>query len=88
MQREKDKSLHTLGCASCPLAETKRGYSEIEKEAFSMTWACDKFKDCLVGFRIETYHKPLIPLFTRKPMADLTPHLHQLRLGIISAARV
>ncbi|XP_064470230.1 uncharacterized protein K02A2.6-like [Ornithodoros turicata] len=85
MQRQEDKSLRVVAYASKSLTEAEGGYSQIEKEALAVTWACEKFKDYVVGlkFHIETDHKPLISLFTRKPVDDLTPRLQRLRLRMM-----
>ncbi|MDD9361325.1 MAG: reverse transcriptase, partial [Anaplasma sp.] len=85
MQRQEDKSLRAVAYASKSLTEAEKGYSQIEKEALAITWACEKFKDYLIGlkFHVETDHKPLIPLFTRKPVDDLTPRLQRLRLRMM-----
>lgn len=85
LQRQEDKSLRAVAYASKSLTEAEKGYSQIEKEALAITWASDKFKDYLLGlkFHIETDHKPLIPLFTRKPVDDLTPRLQRLRLRMM-----
>ena len=52
--------------ASCSMSDTELCYSQIKKEALSTTWACDTFKDYLIGnhFCIETNHKSLVPLFS------------------------
>ena len=50
--------------ASRSMSDTELRYAQIEKEALATTWACDKFKDFLIGkhFCIETDHKPLVRL--------------------------
>ncbi|UYV64154.1 hypothetical protein LAZ67_2006790 [Cordylochernes scorpioides] len=65
--------------ASRTLTKTEQGYSQIEKEALAITWACERFKDLVVGktFLIETDHKPLVPIFTTKDLNDLTPRLQR-----------
>ena len=41
-------------------------YAQIEKEAYALSWACDRFSDYLLGmdFHIVTDHKPLVPLLS------------------------
>ena len=73
-----DASSHGLGAVMLQMAEniwrpvaftsrsmsdTELRYAQIEKEALVTTWACERFKDNLIGkeFSIETDHKPLVP---------------------------
>ena len=50
------------------LTSTEQNYAQIEKEALSLTWACERFVNYLLGmdFEIETDHKPLISLLGKK----------------------
>jgi len=61
--------------ASRSMTDTERRYTQIEKEALAVTWACDKFSDYILGRRIEieSDHKPLIPLLT--PSSWIVYHL-------------
>ncbi|UYV66504.1 K02A2.6-like, partial [Cordylochernes scorpioides] len=71
--------------ASRTLTKTEQGYAQIEKEALAITWACERFKDFVVGkpFLIETDHKPLDPIFTTKDLNDLTPRLQRYRMRML-----
>ena len=57
------------------MSETERRYTQIEKEALSVTWSCEKFLDYILGysFNIETDHKPLVPLLNSKCLNTLPP---------------
>ncbi|UYV83042.1 K02A2.6-like [Cordylochernes scorpioides] len=71
--------------ASRTMTKTEQGYAQIEKEALAITWACERFKDFVVGktFLIETDHKPLVPIFTTKDLNDLTPRLQRYRMRML-----
>ena len=62
--------------ASCSLSNTERRYSQIEKEALAIAWACEKFANYVLGkaIHLETDHKPLVPLLNR---TKLTPCQHE-----------
>ncbi|UYV72254.1 hypothetical protein LAZ67_9002361, partial [Cordylochernes scorpioides] len=67
------------------MTPTEKRYAQIEKEALAITWACERFQDFLLGkrFRIETDHKPLIPLFSTKELSSLTPRLQRFRMRMM-----
>ncbi|UYV66874.1 K02A2.6-like [Cordylochernes scorpioides] len=71
--------------SSRTLTKTEQGYAQIEKEALAITWACERFKDFVVGktFLIETDHKHLVPIFTTKDLNDLTPRLQPYRMRML-----
>ena len=57
------------------MTKTEERYTQIEKEALAITWACDKFSNYIVGTKIQikTDHKPLISLLGSKRLDDLPP---------------
>ena len=63
--------------ASRSISDTEKRYAQIEKEALSTVWACDKFASYVVGlkFHIETDHKPLVPLLGSKHLDTLPPRI-------------
>jgi len=63
----KDKGWQPVACASRSLTVTEKKYSQIEREALAVRWACERCYMYLIGSRfiIETDHQPLIPLFTK-----------------------
>ena len=64
------------------LTETEQRYAQIEKEALAFTWACERFEDYLIGkkFKIETDHKPLVPLFSTKELSELPIRIQRFRM--------
>ena len=50
-----------------------------------LTWACEKFRDYLIGTRfvIQTDHKPLLALFGNKNLSDLSPRIRRLRMRMM-----
>lgn len=81
----------TKGCwrpvqfASRRLTDTEKRYSNVEREALGLTWACEKFRDFLVGatFEILTDHRPLVSLLGKKPLQDLTPRIQRFRMRML-----
>ena len=66
------------------MSDTEQRYSQIEKEALGIVWACEKFKDYVLGkhISIETDHKPLVPLFSKTDLANLPPRMFRFRLKL------
>ncbi|UYV65077.1 K02A2.6-like [Cordylochernes scorpioides] len=77
-----DNEWRPVAFASRTLTKMEQRYAQIQKEALAITWACERFKDYVVGktFLIETDHKPLVPIFTTKDLNDLTPRLQYIVL--------
>ena len=58
---------------------------QIEKEALGITWACERFKDFLIGkqFHIHTDHKQLIPLLSHKTLDELPVRIQRFRMRLM-----
>ena len=67
------------------MTPTEQRYAQIEKEALAVTWACERFRDYLIGlsFHIQTDHKPLVPLFTSKGLDELPIRVQRFRLRLM-----
>ena len=67
------------------MTPTEQRYAQIEKEALAVTWACERFRDYLIGlsFHIQTDHKPLVPLFTYKGLDELPVRVQRFRLRLM-----
>ena len=74
-----------IAYASKSMTETERRYSQIEKEALALVWACEKFSDYVLGKKIqlETDHKPLVPLFGKTNLDCLPPRILRFRLRLM-----
>ena len=73
--QETDTTWRPVAYASRSLSNTEKRYTQIEKEALVVTWACSKFSNYILGrpFLIETDHKPLVPILSTKHLDDLPP---------------
>ena len=71
--------------ASRTLSDVEKRYAQIEKEALALTWASERFSDYLIGqqFKIETDHKPLVPIFTTKNLDQLTTRIQRFRMRMM-----
>lgn len=59
------------------LTTTEQKYAQVEKEAMGLTWACERFRDFLMGkyFCLETDHKLLISLLGAQALDLLPPRI-------------
>ena len=60
--------LRVISYANRSLSDTERRYSQTEKEALAIVWACERFHAHLYGaeFDLMTDHKPLECIFSPK----------------------
>ena len=70
LRQRHESVLRPVAYISRALTDTKMNYTQIEKEALAVTWACERFQDYLIGlhFTVETDHKPLVPLLSTKTL--------------------
>jgi hypothetical protein len=83
-QLQDDDKRAPVGYVSRSLTSAEERYSQIEKEALAMAWACDKFECYLLGktraFIIETDHKPLRTIMNSQPLDQCPPRLQRLKM--------
>lgn len=67
------------------LTQTEQRYAQVEKEALAMTWACEKFRNFLIGtpFQLETDHKPLLSLLGSQTLDALPPRIQRFRMRLM-----
>ena len=66
--QEQGEELRVISYASRSLSDTERRYSQTEKEALAIVWACERVHAYLYGaeFDLMTDHKPLECIFSPK----------------------
>ena len=74
----------SISFASRALSETEQCNAQIEKEALTTAWACDKFAEYILGkwMSIERDHKPLLPLLGTKHLDNTPPQILRFRLRL------
>ena len=67
LMQEEDGQQRVVSFASRALTAVERRYAQIEKEALSVVWACERFHNYLLGieFTLQTDHKPLLYIYNR-----------------------
>ena len=85
MQKQMTGEVKPVAYISRSMTSTERSSAQIEKEALAFTWACECLSDYLTGpkFRIETDHKPLVPLFSTKNLEELPLRVQRFRLRMM-----
>ena len=75
----------TVTFASRSVMDTEGRYSQIEKEALALVWACETFSDYVIGKHItlETDHKPLVPLLGKTNLDSLLPQILRFQLCLM-----
>jgi len=74
-----------ISYASKALSSVERRYSQIEGEAFAITWGCHHFRMYLLGshFKVITDHKPLLHIFN-SPTFQASARIDNWRLKLQS----
>ena len=70
---------------SCSLTNTECRYAQIEKEALTLTRACERFSEYVLGkqIQLETDHKPLVPILGNKSLDSLPPRVLRFWLRLM-----
>ena len=80
-----DGKLKSICYASRSLTATEQRHAQIEKEALVITWACERFRNYLIGlsFVVQTDYKPLITLFGNKNLDELSSRIQRFRMRLM-----
>ncbi|KAL9971363.1 hypothetical protein ACROYT_G023876, partial [Oculina patagonica] len=75
LTQQHGETWRVVSYASRSLTDVERRYSQTEKEALALVWACERFNMYVSGlsFELETDHKPLERIYSRtsKPCARI-----------------
>ena len=84
LQQQQHTQWKAVAYASSSMSDTERRYSQIEKEVLALVWSCRKFSNYILGkhIRLETDHKPLIPLLGKANLDSLPPRILRFRLHL------
>ena len=84
LQQHTDMHWKPIAYASRSSSDTERRYSQIEKEALAIAWACEKFANYILrkAIHLETDHKPLVPLLNRTNLESLPARVLRFRLHL------
>ncbi|KAK3782887.1 hypothetical protein RRG08_002516 [Elysia crispata] len=85
LQIQPDGSRRPVSYISRSLTPAEKNYAVIEKEALAATWASERFSEYILGcsYKIETDHKPLVPLLTTKELHKIPPRIQRFRLRLM-----
>ena len=85
VQKQPSGEMRPVAYANRSMTETERRYAQIEKEALAITWALEHWAEFLIGmrFKVETDHKPLIPLFSTKLIDELPVRIQRFRMRLM-----
>ena len=82
VQKQKNGCFKPVIYASRSLTDVERRYSQTEKEALAVVWACERFRFYVLGIHFEliTDHKPLEIIYSPKSKPPLRIERWALRL--------
>lgn len=80
-----DGVLRLVSAACRALSEAERRYATIEQEALGVIWACEKFANYIISFKvvIKTDHKPLVPLLSDIELEKIPARIPRFRMRLM-----
>ena len=84
-QIQADGSKRLVCAAAKALTSAETRYAVIELECLCVKWACDRFREYILGkeIPIRTDHKPLVPLLNSCPLDKLPLRIQRFRLALL-----
>ena len=86
LYQQHDEQWHPVTCSSRYLTPAEAQWYPIEIEMLAILWGCKRMNMYLHGlpsFKVETDHKPLIPILNTKQISELSPRIQDMRMKLL-----
>ena len=85
MQRQPSGKMRTVAYASRSMTEIELRYPQIDRESLAIIWALEHWAEFLIGmrFKVQTDHKPMIPLLSTKLIDELPVRIQRFRMRLM-----
>jgi len=67
------------------MTDCEKLYSQMEKEALALTWACERFSEYILGmhFTLVTDHENLVSSIMKKTLDEVTPRITRFKIRLM-----